>query len=56
METTHWTSTRAPVAVKGINSHLLINEFFASSIYSTEDGRLPTEVVHDGGVVTNKDV
>jgi hypothetical protein len=43
------------LAVKGIDSHLT-NEYFASSVYSTEDGRLPTEVVLDGGVVTNKDV
>jgi hypothetical protein len=43
------------LAVKGIDSHLT-NESFASSVYSTEDGRLPTEVVLDGGVVTNKDI
>jgi hypothetical protein len=43
------------LAVKGIDSHLT-NESFASSVYSTEDGGLPTEVVLDGGVVTNKDV
>ena len=43
------------LAVKGIDYHLT-NESFASSVYSTEDGRLPTEVVLDGSVVTNKDV
>jgi hypothetical protein len=32
----------------------LTNESFASSVYSTEDGRLPIEVVLVGGVVTNK--